>query len=154
MGELQERYNILNFFHISAANGEGMSVLKEAVLQEFCNMPEFGMKTPIQWLNIKEKLTQLKNDHTTIPYSTYQEICKEEKLNPTSQQALIRFLHQYRYLILPTPTVSKSNYPGPGMGPQRHLMPCFIEVLSTRNSNLQAGVPVYLCWNGPGKTIV
>ncbi|HMQ87901.1 MAG TPA: COR domain-containing protein, partial [Flavilitoribacter sp.] len=93
LNELQERYNVINFFQVSAATGENISVLKSAMLEAFRKMPEVGMKTPAQWLRVKEKVLSLKNDHKTIDFSTYQSICEEENLNVSSTQALIRFLH-------------------------------------------------------------
>jgi internalin A len=93
LNQLQERYNVINFHHVSAATGEGISVLKSAMLEAFRKMPEFGMKTPKQWLKIKEKLLELKLDHKTIGFNQYQTICQAEDLDSASTNSLIRFLH-------------------------------------------------------------
>jgi internalin A len=93
LNDLQKRYSIINFHHVSAATGEGVSVLKSAILEEFRKMPEVGMKTPAQWLRVKEKLLSLKADFKTIDFSRYQIICDEEGLDIASTNALISFLH-------------------------------------------------------------
>ena len=93
LNELQERYNVISFYHVSAATGEGMPVLLSAVLEEFRKMPEVGMKTPGQWLRVKGKLLALKAGNQTIDFSLYQAICQEEGLKTASINALIRFLH-------------------------------------------------------------
>jgi internalin A len=91
--KLQKRYEVTNFFQLSAANGEGVSVLKAALLEEFKKMPEVGMEMPGQWHRIKTKLLDLKKENKTISFQSYQELCEEEGLNTSSTQALIRFLH-------------------------------------------------------------
>ena len=91
--DLQKRYDIINHLHVSAQTGRGFTILTPAIIEELRNMPEFGMKTPASWMRIKEKLVGLKQDHQTIPYQVYQDLCVEEGLNNTSIEVLIRFLH-------------------------------------------------------------
>ena len=89
---LQERFKTKENYHVSAEKGTRIGVLKEAIREIVVEMPEIGMKVPAQWMRVKAKLLEQKNQKT-ISQEAYAELCFDEGLSEASANTLLRFLH-------------------------------------------------------------
>ena len=92
---LQKKYpNIVGILETSAATGEGIEALKEAITEQVNNLPHVRDLLPESWFTVKTKLEGLGQEENFITQDKYLELCAENEVSDeTSQRTLIGFLH-------------------------------------------------------------
>ncbi|MDW3190962.1 MAG: COR domain-containing protein [Cytophagales bacterium] len=98
---LQSKYkNISTFIRTSCLTGEGISQLREKIIELYEQSPSKDLSLPRKWSFVKMEIESLAEyDNYTNIYS-YQEICKKHALFSSSEQyALLSFLHDLGVVI-------------------------------------------------------
>jgi internalin A len=89
---LKEKYpNIKHFIHVSCRKGTNIKKLKSLITQEIKEIPHVFENYPKKWVQIKDKLQDIKQNY--IPYEDYTKICDNVKLDQDQQELLIEILH-------------------------------------------------------------
>ncbi len=90
---LQDKYpNIQDFFFTSCKTGEGIDLLRTAIIQQIAAMDHVFNIFPLQWFRVKEIIERIDNDY--IAYSEYENLCSTEGIiSSEERKSLIRLLH-------------------------------------------------------------
>jgi len=83
--------NILEYHDVSAIKSTGINRLRERIIREIENLPHIGDILPKRWMNIRQHLEALKENF--IPYSYYERICSEYKMNGEQTRRLSEYYH-------------------------------------------------------------
>lgn len=72
-------YNILKPYHkINLTNhNEGLNDVKNTLQTVIKNLPLIKKEVPSSWVEVRRKLSEIKDEHALIPFSKLQEICNE-----------------------------------------------------------------------------
>ncbi len=90
--ELSQKYrNIKSFHQVSCKNAENIEILKQEIFTRIDQLKHVHDLLPTSWFNVKTKLEKMRRDF--IPYEEYVKICKKQKIDTSSQNTLIGFLH-------------------------------------------------------------
>lgn len=83
--------NIKGFYDISCQSNEGISLLKNEIINETGKIKGIHDDLPIAWFNVKETLENSESDF--ISYQEYRELCKEKGVEEKDEERLINLLH-------------------------------------------------------------
>lgn len=89
--------NIVSFCSVSAATGEGIPELTEAIKREMEKLEHIGTTLPDVWLRIRRELEAM--DKNYIDYSQYIEICNYHGLDEKEADNLSQYFHDLGVFI-------------------------------------------------------
>lgn len=96
--ELQQNYNIKEFFDASCEDGREIPALREAIRREIGLMKEVFQPIRKEWFAVKSTLENLKKDYISI--EKYREICQANQVtNRQSQDTLLILLHELGVML-------------------------------------------------------
>ena len=99
-GLMKKYRNIVGIVRTSAANGDGIFDLKDAIIKQVQKMPYVRDLLPETWFEIKEHLEKLGYEKNYILYEEYKQVCNQIGVTEVSNQnTLIDFLHDLGIIL-------------------------------------------------------
>ena len=90
---LQLKYpSIQAFVETSCQTGQGIDVLKAAIVEAVSKLKHVKDELPLSWFGIKQQLEEMDRDY--LSYQEYMQLCQDRGIkSEQSQQTLVGFLH-------------------------------------------------------------
>lgn len=92
--------NIVAILETSAASGEGIEELKEAISRQVNSLPHVSDQIPEAWFNVKSALEELGCSQNFISHEKFAETCADLDVSDESdQRTLLGFLHDLGVIL-------------------------------------------------------